>query len=127
MAESGILRLKVGNKGPTVSPLTTVLFEGLDNLVIGTVTVTKGSWGAPDSWIVGTLWKNEEAEIEIEVLDVLQGDVVVTASISGRNQDRNPSNNIIEVEWSGDVTVNFRVTTDGDQRVTTGGDVRIRR
>lgn len=124
MADDGVIRLRVGNNGTTVSPLTKVEFFGLEKLVLGNVTTTKGTLEG-SIWNIGTLWRNEIAEITIEATSSEYNTVIVTAQISGKNPDLNQDNNRIELDWSAPVDV--RVTTNGDVRVTTSGDTRIRR
>ena len=88
----GTIRLFVGNNGPRISVGTKVTFSNLDQLVVGEHIATHGSFDG-NVWNIALLEVGEYAEIAIQVDNLGDRQVVVTATISGKYHDPDNSNN----------------------------------
>lgn len=78
----GTIRLIVGNHGPRISVGTRVLFNGIDQLIVGEYVATHGSY-ANGVWQIDLLDVGEYAEIYIEVDNQSSGQVEVNCVIQG--------------------------------------------
>lgn len=89
----GTIRLIVGNSGPRISVGTRVLFNGIDQLIVGGYTATHGSY-ANGVWQIDLLDVGEYAEIFVEVDNQSSGQVAVECKIEGDYFDPDLTDNI---------------------------------